>query len=117
MLKLLLFVLSAGALMPAVCVAQDAHTAHGPAGQLEFQNDRVQVLRMRLGPREKIPMHALTERVIVWLTDAHLRVVKPDGKVLEERHVPGETSWVAADQHEGENLGDRTIEFIAVVPK
>jgi hypothetical protein len=62
-------------------------------------------------------MHELTPRLVIWLTDAHLRDTKPDGTVTDYRRTAGATEWVPAQRHAGENLSDTPIEFLAVLPK
>jgi quercetin dioxygenase-like cupin family protein len=89
----------------------------GPKHKVELNNESVTVLRVQIAARQKIPMHELTPRVAVWLTDAYLKLTFPDGKTDELRVKAGETSWVPGGKHAGENLGDRPIEFIVVVPK
>jgi hypothetical protein len=98
------------------------HEGHGgqggPAMKIEFENDSVQVIRIRIGPREKLPMHDVTTpRVLVLLTDEHLRITLPNGETREISAKAGETSWLEPQMHEGENLSNSPIEFIAVVPK
>jgi len=44
---------------------------------IEIDNPAVQVVRLRLEPHAAIPMHPLTDRVVVFLTDAHLRLSFP----------------------------------------
>jgi len=85
--------------------------------KVEFENDAVLVLRIRLRPREKTPMHDLSARVVVWLTNAHLRDAFPDGRSEEVERTMGAVDWVPAQRHAGENLGDAPIEFLAIVPK
>jgi quercetin dioxygenase-like cupin family protein len=85
--------------------------------RLEFENESVYVFRIRMAPHEKVPMHDVTPRVIVWLTDVHLRDIFPDGKSKDEVWKPGDTTWVPAQKHAGENLRDQPVEFIAIVPK
>ena len=97
--------------------AQPSAHVDSPATKLEFDNDQVQVFRMRIGPHATTPMHAVTPRVIVWITDANLQMNAPDGSISVEHHVYGETGWVPSGTHAGTNLGDRAIEFIAVVTK
>lgn len=75
------------------------------------------VLRIRMAPHEKTAMHELSARLVIWLTDAHLRDTKPDGTVTDDRRVAGSTEWVPAQRHAGENLSDAPIEFLAVAPK
>jgi quercetin dioxygenase-like cupin family protein len=82
----------------------------------EFANSAVVVLRIRIPPHASIPQHDVSPRVVVWLTDAHLKLTFPDGTTREENHRAGQTSWVTPAQHAGENLGDQAIEFIAVIP-
>jgi len=88
-----------------------------PATKVELDNEQVQVFRMRIGPHATTPMHAVTPRVIVWLTDANLQMKAPDGTISVEHHVAGESGWLPSGTHAGTNLGDRAIEFVAVVPK
>jgi quercetin dioxygenase-like cupin family protein len=83
----------------------------------EIDNDAVQVVRIHMSSHQKIPMHTVTPRVVVFLTDAHLRLTFPDGSVKEERWRRGQTGWLDQQSHAGENLGDQPIEFIAVIPK
>jgi quercetin dioxygenase-like cupin family protein len=98
--------------------AQHGSPHAGPAGfKPEFENESVQVVRITIGPHEKLPMHDLTPRVVVLLTDQNLRVTLPNGETTEVHHKAGETMWVSGQRHAGENLSDKPIEFIAVIPK
>ncbi len=72
---------------------------------------------IRMAAHEKTPMHELSARLVIWLTDAHLRDTKPDGTVTDYRRAAGSTEWVPAQRHAGENLSAAPIEFLAVVPK
>lgn len=92
---------------------------HGGAASFkpEFENESVQVVRVTIGAHAKLPMHDLTPRVLVLLTDQDLKVTFPNGETREEHHKAGETMWVSAERHAGENLSDKPIEFIAVIPK
>jgi quercetin dioxygenase-like cupin family protein len=98
--------------------AQHGSPHAGPAGfKPEFENESVQVVRITIGPHEKLPMHDLTPRVVVLLSDQDLRITFPNGETKEEHHKRGETMWLSAQRHAGENLSDKPIEFIAVIPK
>lgn len=97
---------------------QHGSTQAGPPGlKPEFENESVQVVRVTIGPHEKLPMHDLTPRVVIFLTDEDLRLTFPNGETREEHRKAGETMWLSAQRHAGENLGDNAIEFIAVIPK
>jgi hypothetical protein len=112
LIGLTLFVMS-----PLSVAAQASAHVDVPATKVEFDNEQVQVFRMRIGPHATTPMHAVTPRVIVWLTDANLQMKAPDGTISVEHHVAGESGWVPSGTHAGTNLGDQAIEFVAVVPK
>ncbi len=95
---------------------ESAHT--GPAQvKVEYENESILVLRIHMGPHEKTPMHDVSPRMVVWLTDANLRTTLPGGETIEHHMKAGETGWVPAGKHAGENLSDKSIEFIAIVPK
>ncbi len=113
----LLFLTTADAQPPA----RHGHTASpaaGPHAEPQLENETVQVLRIHLDPHEKIPMHDIDRpRVVIWLTDAHLRDTSADGTMRDELRKAGQVEWVPARRHAGENLDDHAIEFIAVIPK
>ena|SRR5258708_3384656 len=90
----------------------------GPAQILpELDNESVVVSRIRMAPHERTGLHDVSARLVIWLTDAHLRDAKADGTTTDYRRAAGSTEWVPAQQHAGENLSDDPIEFLAVVPK
>jgi len=82
--------------------------------RVELENDRVRVLRVRLGPHEKIPMHQHPARVVVSLTDTELKATSADGKQDTLRAKVGEARWAAVAQHGVENLRDTPVESIEV---
>jgi hypothetical protein len=84
--------------------------------RIELENGSVVVMRVILGPREKTGMHDVGPRLIIWLTDAHLRDTMDDGSVRDYERRPGAVEWIPAQRHAGENLSDKSIEFLAVVP-
>ena len=47
--------------------------------KVEFENNRITVVRFRFGPHAQIPLHAAPDLVAVWLTDARLKLTFPDG--------------------------------------
>src|SRR5262249_14380845 len=98
-------------------LANQAGTAEPGFFHEELDNAQGQVVRINIPPHPQKPHHEVSARVIVWLTDAHLRMRFPDGSTREESHHRGEVGWTAGSRHSGENLGARPIEFVAVVPK
>jgi hypothetical protein len=85
--------------------------------RLVTENDYVQVLRLSIPAYARTPMHDVTARVVVWLSDAHFVDRYADGKVIDETRKAGDAEWVPGRRHSGENLSDRPMEFIAVVLK
>jgi quercetin dioxygenase-like cupin family protein len=102
----------------SVFQAEHNHTHDGPPMRVEFENDAVQVVRMVIPPHGKIPMHEVpSARVVILLTDEHLRVTTPDGATKEMHEKAGTATWMEPQKHAGENLSDKPLEFIVVVPK
>jgi hypothetical protein len=91
----------------------------GPTNAVvEFENESIVVVRIRLAPHEKTPMHDIASaRLVVWLTDAYLRDTHPDGRSDDIRRRAGDIDWVPIQRHAGENLAHQPLEFLAVVPK
>jgi quercetin dioxygenase-like cupin family protein len=107
-------------LLPRITTGQGAEHEHSTAdspGKIEVDNNQVQVLRVHIAPHAIVPMHDITERVVVWLTEAHLKVTLPDGTSREIHINAGQVGWAAPGRHEGTNLSDQPIEFIAVILK
>lgn len=81
---------------------------------VEYESDQVAVVRFRFSPHATIPMHTAPDLVAIWLSDAQLKMTFPDGTFKVEDHRAGEVTSQSAQQHAGENLKDKALEFIAV---
>jgi len=105
--------------LPVIAHAFAQHVSSSGPAQMhpELDNDFITVLRIRLAPHEKTGMHEVSDRLVIWLTDAHLRDTAEDGKTIDYDRTPGAVDWVPTRRHAGENLGDNPIEFLAVVSK
>jgi len=101
---------------PLVCAGQKpAHAPEGPVhADVRLDNEHVRATHIVLGSHERTPMHDVTERVVVWLTDAHLRDSLANGTIVAVDHHVGDVSWVPAQRHTGTNLSDTAVEFIAI---
>jgi hypothetical protein len=104
---------------PTPAQTSPASPPAGPAdAKVEFENESIIVVRVRMAPNEKTPMHDITSaRLVVWLTDAHLRDTHPDGSANETHRRAGAIDWVGVQRHAGENLSHEPLEFLAIVPK
>lgn len=82
--------------------------------KLEFENDRVRVLRYTLGPRESSAMHDHLDRIAVRLADYHARITLPDGTTHVTDATAGEASFHPSVRHAVENLSDSPYEAISI---
>ena len=85
--------------------------------KVEFENDRVRVLRITYGPQEKSVMHEHPPNVAVFLTNLNVKFTFPDGRTEEVHGKAGETRWDAGGKHLPENLSDEPFEGILVEMK
>ena len=82
---------------------------------LEFENQQVRVVRVKIGAHESTPMHQhVLNRVVVYLTDQNLRIIGSDGKVETQTRRAGDIVWGESVQHKEENLNGRPFEALMV---
>ncbi len=94
--------------------AEDPLKTNTQIYKAEVENDRVRVLRVKVGPHQKTTMHSHPANVIIFLTDARIKFSFPDGKTQEAQVKAGQVQWGDAVRHAGENLGDSPAEVIVV---
>ena len=82
--------------------------------KVEFENEKVRVLRIRFGPNERSDMHTHPSMVAILLTDHYSRHVHPDGNTEELTGKAGEIRYLEELAHAPENLSDVPFELIAV---
>jgi hypothetical protein len=105
--------------MPAIRVAQNGNLPFndrrrcGMGTTVEFENERVKVLRIKHGPRERHPQTSRKDRLVIYLTDGHVRRTE-SGKHEELTRKAGEVVWRDRSQHHVENLKDAHQEVIVV---
>jgi len=95
-------------------LAPDPVKADSKHYKVEFENDKVRVLRVKYGPREKSPMHSHPEIVAVLLSPHHSRHSFPDGRVQDMHGKPGDVLHMEATEHSPENATDSPMELILV---
>ncbi len=105
---LFVFVLSAGAL------AQDPVKVDGNHYKVEFENDQVRVLRVKVGPGEKSIMHRHPDAVAIFVTDTNGKFTFPDGTTQDATRKAGDVLWTPAVTHMPENVGSQGFEVILV---
>ena len=98
----------------AVVFAQDPVSVSPKHYQVEFENEHLRVLRSSGSGRAHTPMHSHPENVVVYLTDADVRVVGPDGVAKDSHRQRGDAIWNGGQKHERINLSDKPYELIQV---
>ena len=83
--------------------------------KMEFENPQVRVFRVKLGPKESIPLHEhALNRVVTYLTSQKVKITTPDGKSEISQHQAGDASWGGPAKHTEENLNDSLMEALVV---
>ena len=110
-------VLFAVIILSGYSFAQDAAKVDPKHYKVEFENDQVRVLRITIGPKEKSAMHSHPEGMVIFLNDAKGKFTFPDGKTEKREFKKGFFSWVPAETHLGENVGDKPFELLQIEMK
>jgi len=83
--------------------------------KVEFENPQVRVLRAHYGPHEAGPLHEhILNRVMVYMTDAKVKVTTPDGAVQMMNAAAGDVRMGSAAKHKEENLNLLPFEVVVV---
>jgi quercetin dioxygenase-like cupin family protein len=82
--------------------------------KVEFENERVRVIRIRYAPGEKSVMHSHPASVVVFLTDFYGQFTYPDAKTEEQRAQAGQVFWSPPETHLPENLSDQPFEVLQI---
>ncbi|MBC8167543.1 MAG: hypothetical protein H7Y20_16945 [Bryobacteraceae bacterium] len=83
--------------------------------RLEFENDQVRVVRVKIGPGETAPMHEhKLDRIVVYLTDQDFRITSADGKVDNPKRKAGEVSLGTPSKHTETNVSTKPFEIIMI---
>jgi len=116
MLKKLLLGVSCVAVtfLSFAAIGEDAVTADPKHYKVEFENDRVRIIRIKYGPGEKSVMHTHGPNAAIFLSSSKARMTLPDGTSQEITTEIGATQWTDSDHHLPENLGDGPLEVVLV---
>ena len=109
-LYLSLFVMACA--VPAL--AQDPVKVDANHYKVEFENESVRVLRIKIGPGEKSIMHQHPNAVAIFQSSGKGKFTFPDGKTEERDIVAGQAIWTPATVHQPENTGTTAFEVILV---
>lgn len=85
--------------------------------RLEFENEKMRVLRLTLKPSETVPMHDDKDALIVCLRECHVRFTSPNGRSEDVHMEAGTSRWIYSDTRSEKNLGTRPVELLFVETK
>ncbi|MBT8377680.1 MAG: cupin domain-containing protein [Ignavibacteria bacterium] len=97
--------------------AQDATVVDPEHYKVEFENDKVRVLRIAYAPGDKSVMHSHPEGVAVFLTDGTIRFTLPDETTQDIKVEAGQVIWSPESTHQPENTGKELFEVIQIEMK
>lgn len=97
--------LSVVLVLPGVALAADPLQTDPDKYTLVLENERVRVLRYRDTPGARTQQHAHRDMVLHALSAFKRRLTLGDGRVMEREFKAGETVFVPAQVHIGENIG------------
>ena len=89
----------------------------GMAQMMIFDNDRLRVTRMAKLPHEPSKEHDAPGRLLVFLTDGHLRCTFRNQPVIDNVVKAGDVVWWPSGLHVSENVGEQEVKFLLIVPK
>jgi quercetin dioxygenase-like cupin family protein len=84
---------------------------------VELENEYVRVIRVSIGPHEKLRMHThpKTAAILVHLTDQNMRLTMSDGSTRASQYKAKQVRWVEPGiAHQDENLSDTPLRFIRI---
>ena len=82
--------------------------------KVEFENDKVRVLRIKYPPGEKSVMHDHSEGVVIVLNDQKAKFTQPNGESFTGNPKAGTVFWSKATRHLPENIGSDTTDVIQI---
>jgi len=94
--------------------AEDATKVDPEHYKVEFENDKVRVIRIKYDGKEESPMHSHASGVIINLTSGKARMTLPDGTAEDSDAEMGMAYWADASEHSVVNLEDGLIEAILI---
>jgi len=98
-------------------LALDAVRVEPTRFKVVLENDRVRVVRLRFGPRERGVMVSHPPRVLVTLTDVSVKLLFADGRTDERGAPAGVAARLGTETLQTENARTEPLEVVLVEPK
>jgi len=102
------------AFFSSASIAEDGVAADPEHYTVEFENDKVRIIRIKYGPGEKSVMHTHDANVSVFLTSNAVRFTLPDGTSVDADAEAGAAQYADAEEHLPENLSDDPLEVVLI---
>jgi len=102
---------------PAKALMLDAVRIDPARYTVDYENEKVRVVRLGFGPREKGVMVEHPPRVLATLSDVSVKLVFQDGKTDERGAPAGVAAWLEGETLQTENASDQPLEVVLVEPK
>jgi hypothetical protein len=102
---------------PASALTLDAVRVDPARYKVDFENDKVRVVRLGFGPREIGVMVEHPPRVLATLSDVSVKLVFRDGKTDARGAPAGVAAWLEGETLQTENASDQPLEVVLVEPK
>jgi beta-alanine degradation protein BauB len=94
-------------------VASDPTETDPDKYEVVFENDRVRVLEYRDRPGDRTSPHRHPDSVMYTLSSFERRLIQGE-QHRDVRLEPGRVSWLAAQEHSGENIGSTDTHVLFV---
>jgi hypothetical protein len=94
--------------------SEDAVIADPEHYTVEFENDRVRIIRIKYGPGEKSVMHTHGPNVSVLLSDGTVHMTLPDGTSEDLPSEIGVAMWSDHEEHLPANPSDEPLEVVLI---
>lgn len=85
--------------------------------RLEFENERVRVLRLTLKANEMVPFHDDPDALVVCVKECHVRFTSPNGRSEDVHLEAGAARWIYGDTRSEKNLGTKPVEILFIEMK
>lgn len=96
-------------------LADDAVAVAPNHYKVEFENDKVRVIRITYAPGEEAPMHDHKNGVVVNLSSFRVQFTAADGTTPPvEPATPGTFQWSPAEAHASKNVGNTRVEALYI---
>ena len=94
--------------------AQDPIQTDGDKYKLVLENDRVRVLEYRDKPGDRTLLHHHPDFVMLVMSPFTRRLAFEDGRTVDRSFTAGQTVWMDAQSHIGENIGTTDTHVLLV---